>query len=307
MSGYSMSCFHSLSATLIGHGNTMRNLRLMTEPSTEPQLMSPCGTAIVSEVREALCSIEAEVLSSSVGVQTLLQVQEVFSKPQKIILQLSELLSAARFGSLDSEILSDIFQMVQQAEYQSLESQQASLKVLNAAVKPWGATLCSWVGLPTDSKTQLPCKCPTFVLCSPSDLTSHSCDCPTWQFEPLGLPSFVSESDGRMAFETGCALRLLQQHQPNHPILRLTDLPRSNCLTVGWISSWSVIDGVNERARGYEQTILKTLAKLENGSDVQRCSLDKGKPRQDRSVQIGKGGGLGFSFKGKSSFQPSLR
>ena len=271
MSGYSLDSSQSLGRLLIGQANNMRKLRLTTASTHAYNGISPALMGIYSMARTILNTIEEEVMTLSKPVSTLLQVQSLFQGKQEMIARLCDVMATAPNEISEVDLLSSIFRLVQQAENEKQNTKQTLLDILNAAAKPWVGAVRSWLGFSRELEEMCSSMCPTFVRSAADELVVSSpieSPCTEWLFDPSGLPDFIWESDGRLSFEAGCALRLLKCHLPRHPVLSRQRTANQRSFNLEWDSFWSGIERSNEQARAYQKTSLEDILIFESNEDA---------------------------------------
>lgn len=76
-----------------------------------------------------------------------------------------------------------------------------------------------------------------------------------YEFEPFSMPSFITEEDARVIFDTGKSLRLLEAHQPEHPLLEPFAETGVETPNLTWNFSWEDIQRIQTQAQEYERTL----------------------------------------------------
>lgn len=204
LSGLSLLGSHSLIHQFIGTGTNFRKLY-----NFATKFNAKDCTAMVAfrrSVGDLLDHVERQVCGQLVRVRSLLQLQQVISRPCDILEQISSLLlrmSHARTDEVLISMLSD--EVIALAEGGSVLV-GAMKEVLVLVSMPWLQTLAEDVGLATSPHTST-----TSTALEDTASTKH---------HDLPGVSFLMPEDARNISSVKRSIRLLRQHVPNHPLVK---------------------------------------------------------------------------------------
>ncbi|KAL2037967.1 hypothetical protein N7G274_009186 [Stereocaulon virgatum] len=262
MSGYSLEAFKSLSDTFIGYGNQTRRLRSFIEETQVSGRSSPALVALVGSFSAILATVQAEIGSVPNSPRSLLQLQSLFEKPGLVLAWLSDIVPKVNGVNTDEELLSRLFQVAESSEHTAAWLRPMVFQVLTSASRPWLESAGSWLGLNTRTGFRSQGQPPSFVKVSEGiqkPEAGRGVKEYVYEFHPLSMPSFIAEEDGRIMFETGQSLRMLDAHRPEHPLLRP---PLSSSIekpSLEWRFSWAQVEKIQERAKKYELNLQKAI------------------------------------------------
>ena len=134
------------------------------------------------------------------------------------------------------------------------------LQILATVSKPWLDRSSDWLGLEVDSTFTLQRQrcAPSFVKIAESIQKSggrNEMEVYEYEYEPQKMPSFVSKDDGLLMFETGQSLRILEAHQPEHPLLGAVSLNATRLSGLEWQFSWKDVERAQAQAQKYESEL----------------------------------------------------
>lgn len=262
ISGYSAEVFNSLSATLIEYGNKTRQLRSFIEEIQASNSAFPALIALAGTFSTLLASLQARIADRKTPARSLLQLQFLFERPEQILALLIQISRKVDGAKTDEELLSRLYERVQDSEHTAAWLQLVTLNILASVSKPWLESVSGWLGLKASLALRPPAKSPRFArakealrkLDSSKEIREVE-----YEFEPLAMPSFVAKEDAQLMFETGQSLRLLEAHRPEHPLLRLTLANEVETPRLEWYFSWEHIEKIQAQAKEYESNLQKAI------------------------------------------------
>lgn len=262
MSGHSLDTFDSFSASLIAHGNRVRDLQDYIAYTQRAPMTSQASVSLAGAFLPILASLEAQIGISSVEITTLLQLQAMMERPSQVVLCLSDVVSKSRGAQDDEELLSRMFSLVQDAEHAPPWLLSTLQGLLVAVSRPWLESVDAWVGLPQPgTSTFKPCF-PSFVVAGQSG-TAADTRIPVqnteYELELTAIPPFISTDEALMVFETGRSLRLLERHQAGHPLTNHSGLLSDSSARLEWKFNWRDIEKTSTKAQEYESGLREAL------------------------------------------------
>lgn len=256
-SGYSLEAFQSLSSTFIDHGNRTIRLRNFIQKIQASTNSAASLVALASSFSDVLGRLHAQLGDPLRPVRSLLQLQSRFERPGFILSLLSDVVAKIQDAVTDEEILSRLYAFIQDTENTASWLRPTMLRIFTAASEPWLESVSGWLGLimGLSAKFRHQLQPPGFV-----KVNEASCKVGgmkgikelEYEYEPSSMPSFITEEDAKVIFETGRSLRLLKAHQPNHPLMELCALGGVETPGLTWQFSWEDIQRIQTQAQEYE-------------------------------------------------------
>ena len=95
----------------------------------------------------------------------------------------------------------------------------------------------------------------------------------------------MDKEDSEVIFETGQYLRLLEAHQPDHPLVRLP-VNATHCIGLEWHFSWKDVERIQAQAKAYESALKTAIDNFEShGIESRLLYRSVGCETQDVGVQ----------------------
>lgn len=220
--------------------------------------------SLADTVSTTLSALQGRLSNSPASFQSLLQLQSLCNDHGLILKCIDEIVSVVVKTKSDDDLLSTLFEFVQQREYTSPWLRQILLEILARVSQPLLEFLTEWIGLRRElqSCSLLKGKTRSFVTVDikpwvdEAGLKTSRPDC---VFDCSKVPRFILNEDAHMIFETGKSLRLLQSHDPDHPLSRPETSPDSGTPQLEWKFSWTDIEKTIGRAKRYERSIAAAI------------------------------------------------
>lgn len=275
MTGYSLKTFLSLSDSFIDYGNKTKELCSFIDKAQASSGSFPALIALAGSFSSLLNTLHAQIGEASKSVHTLLNLQSLFERPGQILTLLSDLGHKLGRTETDEELLSKLYDVVLESEHSAIWIRALLFRVLTFVSKPWLESAGCWLGLKAFSVPGTRAQCPKFIKVTEEARRVE------YDFQPQAIPSFFADEDARILFETGRSLRLLEAHQPEHPLVKATPLGLNEIPTFEWCSSWIDVEKIQTKAQEYESNLLKAINDFDShdGSESLRHK-DLEDPRQ---------------------------
>ena len=269
MTGYSLEAFQSLSDSFIDYGNKTKELRSFIDKTQASSGSFPALMALAGSFSSLLNTLHVEIGEALKSVHTLLELQLLFGRPGQILTLLSDLGHKLGRTETDEELLSKLYGIVLDSEHSAIWIRLILFRILIFASKPWLESAGGWLGLKALSVPGTRGQCPKFV-----SVTEEARKAEHWKdikqseyhLEPQAIPSFLAKEDARILFETGRSLRLLEAHQPEHPLLKAASFGLKGIPKLEWCSSWVDVENIQTKAQKYESELLKAISDFDSHS-----------------------------------------
>ena len=279
ISGYSLEAIQSLSATFIDHGNQVKRLQSFVDGTRTSSKSLSTSIALASSIAAILATVHAQVSDSPRSTFTLLQLQTLFETPGLVMSYLNDLVSKVGAARSEEEFLSLLYDFIEDSEYSAESIQPTMFQILASVSKPWLDAVSRWVGLRDTTSAGFYDQIPNFVILREETQRlegGKETKKPDYEFAPLSMPSFISEEDGLVLFETGKSLRLLETYQPDHLLLRPPQPGVMPAPDLDWQFSWQDIEKLQQQAQEYETNLRNAIADFNiNGGSLEKGDLHK--------------------------------
>ena len=221
---------------------------------------------------------------SMTSVQSVLQLQSLFHRPSLILNCLLELIWGVEAASGDEELLSKLYTTIQNLEYTHNWLRPVLLQLLGRVTRPWLDFAGEWLGLGPNAGLPVTAlrKSRGFVHVTKETRNSGvgtEVQVLEYSFDPHQVPDFITEDNAEVMYETGKSLRLLQAHQPEHPLVRGEQNSDLKQPSLDWQFSWRDVERVEILARNYEANINSAIRDFtHHGADDKFDDLSSGDP-----------------------------
>ena len=289
ISGYSLEAVQSLSATFIDHGNRIKRLQAFIDVTQTSSKSSSTSIALAGSVAAIIARLQAQIGYSSKSGRTLLQLQELFEGPGLILSYVDNIVVKISAARSEEEFLSRLYSFVEDAEHSAEWIRPASFQILASVSRPWLDAVSKWVGLRGTISAEFPGHGLNSVVVREETQRlegGKETKRLEYDFEPLSMPNFISEEDSLLIFETGKSLRLLETHQPEHPLSRPTQTGIMEAPGLDWQFSWRDVERIQLQAQEYESNLRKAIADF-NGGNSGKVNLHKKDGMQTEITPVG--------------------
>ena len=212
----------------------------------------------------------------------LLELQSMMQKPSLVLSYMSEMKEAIGDVQSDYQLVSKIFQFLQDNEHKDWGLCQIGSQILARVSEPWLKSLTRWMGISNELPNWLSNEPPDeplvkarngprnglavaipiqdrYKLNKKASPNFHNI---RHDFEPSSIPSFVSEEDTKVISSVVQGLQMIRSHSPEHPLSRPDKLGLGNSCLPTWHFSWPDVDGIVFRAKEYEKRLAESIKKF---------------------------------------------
>ena len=277
MSGYSLETVRSLSSTFIDHGNKTKRLHSFVDRTQTSSKSFPASVALAGSIAAIIATLQAQVGLSSKSARSQLHLQSLFERPGLVLSYLNDIITKVEAARSEEELLSRLYEYVEDYEHAAKWFRPTLFQILASVSRPWLDSVSKWVGIRGN-------------IAAPSQGCGLSCVIvkeemqrlkggketkkAEYDFEPGSTPSFISEEDSLVIFETGRSLRLLESHQPGHPLSRPTQTGTIAAPDLDWQFSWRDVERIQLQVQEYESGLQKVVANFGlNGSNSEKANM----------------------------------
>ncbi|KAI9826001.1 MAG: hypothetical protein M1819_007456 [Sarea resinae] len=271
ISGYTVDTIQSLITLLWGCGQRTRQLGDFVENTYKSRQSSRTVVALADSVSTLLAALQIKLSISPSSIRSLLHLQALFYHPALIIECMNTIVQAVSRSKTDPELLTRLYQTVQQLEYRSSWLREVLLEILARVSKPWLEVVAAWTGLQKTSGLLdgIPQEQSFYKLAKTDNDGDRSSTGETdYVFDRAMMPAFMNDQDAQVIFESGRSLRVLERHHPQHPLAQSHVALGIDPPDLGWTFSWSDIERVEQQAKDYENNLLKAIKRYTRGRSL---------------------------------------
>ncbi|KAI9794719.1 MAG: hypothetical protein M1833_007376 [Piccolia ochrophora] len=285
VSGLSCRTVQSTCEHFLECGTNVKLLQIFVD-DTYKENTTPATVALASCISILLGVIQSGHLTTPRTLRSLLRLQQDIQRPKHVISCLKHLVDEISQTTDDESISSLIYDKAQQLDHTNDWLRYILLEVLSRSSAPWLDFTNSWIGFSSRSQTTMYEHTTTggFVEEQPqeNEEIGKASAMPDYSFNPGKMPTFISDDDGHVIFETGKSLRLLQVHHPDHPLATADTLPETNMPKLEWHFNWEDVEKIQAKATAYERSLMAAVKHYErNGrSGLIRDHYQEAAPRE---------------------------
>ena len=239
VSGISLEMQHQIVLAFIDVGNDMRCLQDYTQSGDCAKAQSPIHAALAASISAIVYGISFTIGESHTGNQSIAQLRLKMQRPGPLCRALCKLI---RYTEVDGAGLDALPELINQA--QVLSEQEPWLERIMSSVV---SSIVTPLLLRVHEDTAL--GCPRSRRTDYTDSTLESADV---------LSSLLSQDQGQIISECRDALRLVQLHDPDHPIARSSVHITSTSL-LSWQDSWEALHQLQQKADQYEMDLKEAI------------------------------------------------
>ncbi|KFY29822.1 hypothetical protein V493_02225, partial [Pseudogymnoascus sp. VKM F-4281 (FW-2241)] len=264
-SGCSTELTHDVTALFLQCGNTTKALRSFTDKAYTKH-RSPGHIALADAVATVLSTLQSHLNIPASSLQSILKLQSLFQLVSRLLSIFHDLILAAGSAPNDEVMLSHLFHFIEQTEHRTDSTQTILLEVLSRVSRPFLDFAGEWLGIQRETGMPLVKGSvgKSFVKAEDRlwiDEQGVEIRTPDFVLDESRVPSFMPEEDMQILFEAGRSLRLLREHQPDHPLSRGSIITSAAPPVLEWEFSWQDIEAIGVRARQYEKDLKSAIEK----------------------------------------------
>ncbi|PSN71555.1 hypothetical protein BS50DRAFT_518713 [Corynespora cassiicola Philippines] len=262
-SGVSLRTAQAVTAWFILTGNSFLWLRSFVERTFASSDFIPARVALATSVSSILSTFEDHLGRHVKHVQSLLQLQRLFSKPQEILLHVGRMVDAVKHAKNNEQLSSILHHRVLNVEEGDAYIRQLSSEIMSRVSRPSLELLAEWIGIRKEQETVPIAERGSFVMMEdvPDSQVSE------YLYNPGMMARFISPEDGNTIFETGNSLRFLKLHHPEHPLASL-DKFGVEPPELEWKFGWQDIEAIASKAKDYEHSLRTAILDFSDGKST---------------------------------------
>ncbi|RPA94188.1 hypothetical protein L873DRAFT_1830446 [Choiromyces venosus 120613-1] len=224
--------------------------------------LADCTTAIVESIQQRL-SVDPSTIRSILHLHSLMR------EPALIIDTFHQIISQTAGISDDSQLLTTLFEVVQQEQHRSGWLKPLLMETLARATRPWLGFIEEWIGLDRPAGGEgigferlvergvfVRVEEETYMDDRGTERINRN-----FIFDKAKVPSFMSAENAESIFESGKSLRFLQKFHPNHPLSRPGAVEGVRAPKLEWKFSWEDLNNLQNQAMNYERELRSAVNK----------------------------------------------
>lgn len=268
MSGFSLQSAQNLVANCLRGGSAFKLLRNFADRTYGSDNTFASQVALATAVGTIVSAMENHLGNQRDSVSTLLQLQNLFDRPHRILLKVKDVVDQVQSLATNEDLITMLYLHVQDMEQEDMWLRSVFLEILKSVSNPWLEFAAEWMGLRRGLRNGFTKKETkhTFVGVEESSEEQNEGQPPPENFyRPENMPRFVPEDDGHTIFETGKSLRFLESHHPNHPLCA----PHSvgiQAPPLDWRFGWHDMEIIADKAKKYEKTLADAIREYKHTS-----------------------------------------
>lgn len=264
-SGCTIELTHDVTALFLQCGNTTKALRSFAD-KTYLKHQSPVRIALADAVATVLSTLQSHLNIPPSSLQSILKLQSLFQPVSHLLTIIHSLILSISSSPNDEIILSHLFHFISQTSHRTDSTQTILLEILSRVSRPFLDFAGEWLGIQRETGVPLVKGSvgKSFVKAEERlwiDEHGMEIRTPDFVLDEERVPSFIQDEDMQILFEAGRSLRLLREHQPEHPLARGDIVTAAAPPVLEWEFSWQKIEAIGVRARQYEEDLTAAIEK----------------------------------------------
>jgi hypothetical protein len=270
ISGCTTDTVDGLVKTFLTCGNLTRRLQSFVD-KTYTKNKSPGRIALADAISTLLTTLQCRLNVSAVSIQSILRLQALFKPAEYLLSNFHSIVTKVGSAKNDELMLSLMFEEIQHLEHTSDSGNEILLEVLARISRPFLDFLGEWIGI--QKETTLPLEKGgvgrSFVKSDTRswvDEQGMEMQEPDFILDETLVPSFLSEEDAHIMFQTGRNLRFLREYHSGHPLTRADVISSAKPPALEWKFSWNDIEGIQARATKFEKDLTAAINEFSSPS-----------------------------------------
>lgn len=272
-SGYTPNTINALQASFIEHGNMLRRLRIYVDAL----YLRPAFSAQISlahAISTMLSLVERSNMSTFMS-RSFLQLQEKFTPHKTLLVQFTKLMMHSQSSANDEDLLSKVFEDIRDHEHSHASLQNVMVTIFRSLSSHWFGFLADWTGIRRGHGIPITKKGPPrgFVRVEMTEWVDDQGQVvqePDYVFDSSVVPSFMSIEDAEVVFEIGRDFRILEEHCPEHALVRIDDMAIDEPPVLEMPFSWPDVERLQARASAYERELIMAMEQFSNNQTARK-------------------------------------
>lgn len=182
-----------------------------------------------------------------------------------ILAYLDEIIEGVSSAQSDEDLLSKLYNLLQNHENTDAGIQNVGLKILGHVSKPWLEKVSCWLGIDKNNTLENLGVIRNIVSTGEENKSSEGGKCiqnSERQTQLKSMPSFIVGDEATALIETSRSLQLLRAHKAKHPLASPKAVCTANSCNLEWQFSWCDAERIANQAKEYEHNISEAIRKF---------------------------------------------
>ena len=239
ISGISLEVQHQIVTVFIDIGNDMRYLQDYTRSGAGAKTQSPIHAALAASISNIVHGISSTIGETHTANRSIAQLQQKMQRPGPLCRAMCKLIDFVKAAGPGLETFPELINQAQMLSDQEPWLEQIMSSVVSSIARP--------LLLQMHQDTAL--GCPRTRSTDYTDSTLNYADI---------VSSLLSQDQGQIISECRDALRLVQMHDPDHPILR-SSVHTTSIPLPSWQDSWEALHQLQQKVDQYERNLKEAV------------------------------------------------
>ncbi|EPS25435.1 hypothetical protein PDE_00368 [Penicillium oxalicum 114-2] len=288
ISGVSLSMVQSVISDVLPCGTRMQKLRRFAKSAPRQSTDLPSLYTLRGTIGVIIYNLEAQVLSLSRQVDSILQVLTLFRSCEDLINTVAHIVQVAQRAASDAELTSVIIDCASVFAQSFGRMENLLFEIVARVTSPWLEFVEHWIGLRAvdDALDGSISGGNRFVQVDNYDDSTKfktGSKRTDYTFITANVPSFIPQDLARTVFESGRSLRLLKRSHPAHPIGRKDVISQAGSLALQIATTWDDIERIQRQAEEYESNLRHEILRYQQRPSHKRPSTSAALPHSTRT------------------------
>ena len=252
VSGYSSETINSVTQWFIDCGNKLRVMDTFIQKVHGLHSANSTTIAFAQALSATITHLRAHILATSGSVQSMIQLQALFSTPFTIVSNLQHVLEQLHGIKAAQKVLTILFDYSQKMDDLNTSFRPILLQIMARASVPWLRSLESALGLRLASVNQ-----PLGLYNQPESDAMHGVEKDN-EFE--SSTGILSDEGLPLVREVSQSLLVVQAHMPNHILSRMSVRSIGHLPSLEWGFGWKDMERIQAKANMHERRLLEAMS-----------------------------------------------
>ncbi len=260
VSGYTPQILRGLMTGVANYGSQVRKAKDFSEMMQRSVGATASLVALGSGIDIIIQALEAHMCAPLSSVKTVVQLQALLEQPRLVLEYILSIIDKVSKVEDDDILLSKLFGSSQNLECSAPQLQLLMSQLLAHVSRPWLEAVETSTGLKgvhnlgvssMKTRAHVPNGYRSRIA---ADSSNEAEDDP-----PQRMPVFISTDLSDTLWEAEDSLKLIQAHEPEHPLAQPQIMSLYEPPSLQWHFSWQDIKRVEAQAHAYESNVLQAL------------------------------------------------
>ena len=270
VSGYTPQILRGLMTGVANYGSQVRKAKDFSEMMQRSGGATASLVALGSGIDIIIQALEAHMSAPLSSVKTVVQLQALLEQPRLVLEYILSIIDKVSKVEDDDILLSKLFRSSQNLECSAPQLQLLMSQLLAHVSRPWLEAVEASTGLKVSSmktRAHVPNGYRSRIT---ADSSNEAEDDP-----PQRMPVFISTDLSDTLWEAEDSLKLIQAHEPEHPLAQPQIMPLYEPPSLQWQFLWQDIKRVEAQAQAYESNVLRALEEFHKSGVISHQAFEE--------------------------------